>query len=51
MAAYVVLLGSPAIIGWRALLIFTLMLAGLGSADQLLDFRDMRGLRSGMRRK
>ncbi len=51
MAAYVVLLGSPAVIGWRALLIFTLLLAGLGSADQLLDFRDMRGLRSGMRRK
>jgi hypothetical protein len=50
-AAYVVLLGSPAVLGWRALLIFTLMLAGLGSVDQLLDFRDIRGLRSGMRRK
>ncbi len=50
-AVYVVLLGSPALLGWRALLIFTLMLAGLGSADQLMDFRDLRGLRSGMRRK
>jgi hypothetical protein len=50
-AAYVVLLGSPALLGWRALLIFTLMLAGLGSVDQLLDFRDIRGLRSGMKRK
>ena len=51
IAVYVVLLGSPALLGWRALLIFTLMLAGVGSADQLLDFRDLRGLRSGMRRK
>ena len=51
VAVYVVLLGSPALLGWRALLIFTLMLAGVGSADQLLDFRDLRGLRSGMRRK
>ncbi len=50
-ALYVVLLGSPALLGWRALLIFTLMLAGLGSADQLIDFRDLRGLRTGMRRK
>ncbi|MDB5392690.1 MAG: hypothetical protein JWM91_196 [Rhodospirillales bacterium] len=50
-AMYVVLLGSPALLGWRALLIFTLMLAGLGSADQLIDFRDLRGLRTGMRRK
>jgi hypothetical protein len=50
-AFYVVFLGSPALFGWRALLIFVLMLAGLGSADQLLDFRDLRGLRSGMRRK
>jgi hypothetical protein len=50
-AAYAVLLGSPAVFGWRALLIFVLMLAGLGSVDQLLDLRDMRGLRSGMRRK
>jgi hypothetical protein len=50
-AVYVVLLGSPALLGWRALLIFTLLLAGLGSADQLMDFRDLRGLRSGMRRK
>jgi hypothetical protein len=50
-AFYVVFLGSPAFFGWRALLIFVLMLAGLGSADQLLDFRDLRGLRSGMRRK
>jgi hypothetical protein len=51
VAAYVVLLGTPAVLGWHALLIFTLMLAGLGSVDQLLDFRDIRGLRSGMRRK
>lgn len=50
-AVYVVLLGSPALLGWRALLIFTLMLAGVGSADQLIDFRDLRGLRTGMRRK
>ncbi len=50
-AMYVVLLGSPALFGWRALLIFTLMLAGIGSADQLIDFRDLRGLRAGMRRK
>jgi hypothetical protein len=50
-AAYVVLLGSPAVLGWRALLIFTLILAGLGSVDQLLDFRDIRGLRTAMRRK
>jgi hypothetical protein len=50
-ALYIVLLGSPAFLGWRALLIFTLMLAGLGSADQLIDFRDLRGLRTGMRRK
>jgi hypothetical protein len=51
IAVYVALLSSPALLGWRALLIFTLMLAGVGSADQLLDFRDLRGLRSGMRRK
>jgi hypothetical protein len=51
VAVYVVLLGSPALLGWRALLIFTLLLAGLGSADQLMDFRDLRGLRSGMRKK
>jgi hypothetical protein len=51
VAMYVGLLGSPALLGWRALLIFTLMLAGVGSADQLIDFRDLRGLRSGMRRK
>ena len=51
VAVYVGLLGSPALLGWRALLIFTLMLAGVGSADQLIDFRDLRGLRSGMRRK
>jgi hypothetical protein len=50
VAVYAVLLGTPALFGWRALLIFTLMLAGLGSADQLMDFRDLRGLRSGMRR-
>jgi hypothetical protein len=48
---YVVLLGSPAVLGWRALLIFALMLAGVGSADQLIDFRDLRGLRAGMRKK
>jgi hypothetical protein len=51
IAAYVILLGSPALLGWRAALILGLMLAGLGSVDQLLDLRDMRGLRSGMRRK
>jgi hypothetical protein len=51
IAAYVVLLGSPALLGWRAALTFGLMLAGLGSVDQLLDLRDIRGLRSGMRRK
>jgi len=51
VGAYIVLLASPALLGWRGLLILTLMLAGLGSADQLVDFRDMRGLRSGMRRK
>jgi hypothetical protein len=48
---YVVLLGSPAVLGWRALLNFALLLAGLGSVDQMLDLRDMRGLRSGMKRK
>ncbi len=48
---YVVLLGSPAVLGWRALLIFALLLAGLGSVDQMLDLRDIRGLRSGMKRK
>jgi hypothetical protein len=51
VAVYVGLLGAPAVLGWRALLIFTLMLAGVGSADQLIDFRDLRGLRSGMKRK
>jgi hypothetical protein len=51
VAVYLGLLGAPALLGWRALLIFTLMLAGVGSADQLIDFRDLRGLRSGMRRK
>ena len=50
-AVYLGLLGAPAFLGWRALLIFTLMLAGVGSADQLIDFRDLRGLRSGMKRK
>jgi hypothetical protein len=50
-AMYMVLLGSPAVLGWRALLNLTLILAGLGSADQLIDFRDLRGLRTGMRRK
>jgi hypothetical protein len=48
---YVVLLGSPSVLGWRALLNFALLLAGLGSVDQMLDLRDMRGLRSGMKRK
>jgi hypothetical protein len=48
---YAILLGSPALLGWPALLIFTVMLAGLGSADQLMDFRDLRGLRSAMKRK
>src|ERR1700743_3675363 len=51
VAVYLGLLGAPAFLGWRALLIFTLMLAGVGSADQLVDFRDLRGLRSGMKRK
>jgi len=51
VGAYIVLLASPALLGWQGLLILTLMLAGLGSADQLIDFRDMRGLRSGMRKK
>jgi hypothetical protein len=51
VAVYVALLGAPAVLGWRALLIFTLMLAGVGSADQLIDFRNLRGLRSGMKRK
>jgi hypothetical protein len=51
VGAYVVLLASPALLGWRGLLILTLILAGLGSADQLIDFRDLRGLRSGMKRK
>ena len=48
---YAVLLGTPALFGWRALLIVTLMLAGLGSADQGVAFRDLRGLRNGMKRK
>jgi hypothetical protein len=48
---YVLLLGSPAFLGWRALLLFSLILAGLGSADQLIDLRNLRGLRSGMKRK
>jgi hypothetical protein len=51
VGAYVVLLASPALLGWQGLLMLTVMLAGLGSADQLLDFRDIRGLRSGMRKK
>jgi hypothetical protein len=50
-AVYMVLLGTPAFFGWHALLTLTLILAGLGSADQLIDFRDLRGLRTGMRRK
>ncbi len=49
--AYIVLLATPALFGWRALLLLSLFLAGLGSADQLMDFRDLRGLRSGMKRK
>src|SRR6202012_3348143 len=36
-AAYLLLLASPALLGWEALLIWALMLAGLGSADQLVD--------------
>jgi hypothetical protein len=51
LAVYVVLLATPALFGWRAMLLLALGLAGLGSADQLMDFRDLRGLRSGMRRK
>jgi hypothetical protein len=47
----VLLLGSPALFGWPALLVFALGLAGLGSVDQVLDLRDLRGLQSGMRRK
>jgi len=50
-AAYLLLLGSPALLGWPALLIFALGLAGLGSVDQVMDLRDLRGLRSGMKRK
>lgn len=51
VAVYVVLLATPAMLGWRAMLTVTLLLAGLGSADQLMDFRGLRGLRAGMRRK
>lgn len=51
MAAYVVLLATPALLGWRAALLVTLALAGFGSADQLMDFRGLRGLRSGIGRK
>jgi hypothetical protein len=51
IGAYALLLGSPAVLGWQAALTLALMLAGLGSVDQLLDLRDIRGLRSGMRRK
>jgi hypothetical protein len=49
--AYVVMLATPAMFGWRAMLMLALGLAGLGSADQLMDFRDLRGLRSGLKRK
>jgi hypothetical protein len=51
VAVYVVLLATPAMLGWRAMLTVALLLAGLGSADQLMDFRGLRGLRAGMRRK
>ena len=50
-AAYVLLLGSPALLGWNALLIWALMLAGLGTVDQFLDLRGLRGLRDGWKRK
>ncbi len=50
-AFYVVLLATPALFGWPAMLALTLLLAGLGSADQLMDFRGLRGLRAGMKRK
>jgi len=41
-AAYLLLLGSPALLGWNALLVWALMLAGLGTVDQFLDLRGIR---------
>lgn len=49
--AYVVLLASPALFGWPTLLMFALLLAGLGSLDQVLDFRGLKKPRTEMRRK
>jgi hypothetical protein len=49
-AAYLLLLGSPALVGWEALLMMVILLAGLGTVDQLLDLRGVRGLRDGLRK-
>jgi hypothetical protein len=46
-AAYLLLLGSPALMGWQWLLMMVILLAGLGTVDQLLDLRGVRGLRNG----
>ena len=50
-AAYAALLATPTLLGWPALLGLGLLLASLGTIEQLMDFRDLRGLRSGMMRK